>query len=145
MIRRLLWKTLNYIDSYGSYQLITRDNKVHETCVFGKKVNIADSEFFKHSRAAEYASVRNCKVGAYSSLGRYSKIVNTEIGKYCAISWDTTINAVSHPINNLTISAFPYVPRMGSFVKTSLQTHQKVFYLRSNVLAILTNTECHFH
>lgn len=59
-------------------------------------------------------------------MGRYSKIVHTKIGKYCAISWDTTINAISHPYNHLTISAFPYVPRVGNFVKKRKQTYKEV-------------------
>ncbi|WP_098714275.1 CatB-related O-acetyltransferase [Acinetobacter baumannii] len=65
-------------------------------------------------------------IDQYSSIGRDSKIVHTEIGKYCAISWNCTINATSHPYNHLTISAFPYVPYVGWFVKERIQQIQKV-------------------
>jgi acetyltransferase-like isoleucine patch superfamily enzyme len=42
------------------------------------------------------------------------------------VSWDTTVNAISHPYNHLSISAFPYVPYVGNFVKRRKQQYQKV-------------------
>ena len=103
-----------------------KNNTLDDTCVIGKNVSLTNCVFDKHSRVAEYASIKDTKIGAYSTLGRYSKIVHTEIGKYCAISWDITINAISHPYNNLTISAFPYVPRLGNFVKVKNQSYKEV-------------------
>ena len=35
-------------------------------------------------------------------------------------------NAISHPYNNLSISAFSYVPYVGNFVTKRKQTHKKV-------------------
>lgn len=89
------------------------NNKLDDTVVVGKGVILSDNKFESHSRVAENATIRNCNVGKFSSLGRYSKIVHTDIGKFCAISWDTTINALNHPYENLSNSAFPYAPRMG--------------------------------
>ncbi|MFW3346085.1 CatB-related O-acetyltransferase [Aliarcobacter butzleri] len=103
-----------------------RNNKIEKSCIIGKKVTLNNCIFNQHSRVAEYASIHDTEVGAYSALGRYSKIVHTKIGKYCAISWNTTINAISHPHNHLTISAFPYVPRLGNFVQKRKQLYKEV-------------------
>ena len=72
------------------------------------------------------SDVRNSKIDNYSSIGRYAKITHTEIGKFCSLSWDITINAISHPLNNLTTHAFPYVPNAGKFVNKRKQIHKKV-------------------
>jgi len=69
--------------------------------------------------------VRYSTLGSYSSVGRYAKITHTDIGKYCAISWDITINAVSHPYEHLTVHSFPYVPAPG-FVDKRMQEHKRV-------------------
>jgi len=97
-----------------------------EIIAIGKNVQLVNSELDEETRIADYASIKNCKVGKLSSIGRYSKIVHTEIGSYCAISWDVTINAISHPYDHLTINAFPYVPYVGNFVKERNQTYHKV-------------------
>src|SRR5690606_2348960 len=65
-------------------------------------------------------------VGEYTAIGRYTKVAKSEIGKFCAISWDCTINAISHSYENLTVSAFPYVPYVGNFVTERNQTYKKV-------------------
>ena len=122
MIKTIIKKILF---SYKIYKY-SKNNKIQKNCTIGKKVTLNNCIFSEHSRVAEYASVHNTEVGSYSALGRYSKIVHTKIGKYCAISWDTTINAISHPYNHLTISAFPYVPRVGNFVKKRKQTYKEV-------------------
>ena len=72
------------------------------------------------------ASLSCCSIGRYSSIGRNTKIVHANIGAFCAISWDCTINAISHPIENLTISAFAYVPHVGNFVSERRQNFQQV-------------------
>jgi acetyltransferase-like isoleucine patch superfamily enzyme len=107
-------------------------NSLSKTCKIGKRVNLLNTKLSVFSGVAAYASVSDTIVGDYSSIGRYCKIVHTEIGKFCAISWDVTINAISHPINHLTISAFPYVPYVGNFVSTRVQKYEKV-YIKNDV------------
>lgn len=76
---------------------------------------------------SRHASVTNTEVGRYTSIGRNTKITHARIGAFCAISWDSTINAISHPIERLTISAFPYVPHVGGFVDRRAQTYREVW------------------
>ncbi len=71
------------------------------------------------------SSVNNSKIGRYTSIGRYTKITHTEIGAFCSISWDITINAIEHPYNRLTMHAFPYLPTYG-FVNTRETFYKKV-------------------
>lgn len=101
-------------------------NTVANSCQIAKSVDICDSILEEDSMFALHSSVRFSKIGKMTSIGRYSKITYSEIGSYCAISWDTTINAISHPHNHLTVSAFPYVPYVGRFVKERNQKHQTV-------------------
>ena len=103
-----------------------KHNTLSKNFTTGKNATLYQCNINNHSRVAEYASLKNTSVGDYSTVGRYSKIVYTDIGKYCAISWDTTINAISHLYNHLTISAFPYVPYVGNFVKERKQKHKNL-------------------
>lgn len=101
----------NVIKNHSTLSLSCTLNK----CVFEEEVRVSHS-----------AEINNTKIGYLSSIGRYSKIVHSEIGKYCAVSWNTTINAVGHPSDHLTVSAFPYVPYVGNFVQERTQHYQKV-------------------
>ena len=58
--------------------------------------------------------------------GGSTDMTHSIIGKYCAISWDVTINAISHPNNHISISAFPYVPSVGNFVEKRIQKYSLV-------------------
>jgi len=101
----------NVIKDYSNLSLSCTLNN----CIFEEEVRVSHS-----------AEINNTKIDYLSSIGRYSKIVHSEIGKYCAVSWNTTINAVGHPSNHLTVSAFPYVPYVGNFVQERTQYYQKV-------------------
>lgn len=118
MIKKILKKIILYYKHRGniiiSYNNLAVNCKLNN-CILDKEVMVSS-----------YAHISNTRIGYLSSIGRYSKIVHTSIGKYCAVSWDTTINAISHPHNHLTMSAFPYVPYVGNFVKERKQTYQKV-------------------
>lgn len=93
---------------------------VGHTCVVQK------SSLGGEVRIGARASVKNSTVGYLTSIGRNTKITHSQIGKYCAISWDCTINAISHPMTKLSVSAFPYVPQVGGFVSKRVQEHQVV-------------------
>lgn len=105
---------------------IHRNNSIKDYSILSLSSKISNCSFEEEVRVSPKVEISNTKVSYLSSIGRYSKIVHSEIGKYCAISWDTTINAISHPYNHLTVSAFPYVPYVGNFVKERKQSYQKV-------------------
>ena len=90
----------------------------------GKRVSIIDSVFEKEAHVAEYASVRHSQIGGLTAIGRFAKVDHANIGKYCAISWDVTVGAISHHIDRLTVNAFPYVPYVGNFVEKREQSYQ---------------------
>lgn len=112
---------------YRRHVLVKKfNNKFYGSFTAARNVELLNSVFLEGARVAGRASVRSSSVGKYSSIGRNSKVTHSDIGSFCAISWDTTINAVSHPVDGLTISAFPYVPRVGNFVKEPEQRIARV-------------------
>ncbi len=88
--------------------------------------SIKNCNFERGVSVGKNASVIDSAIGKYTSIGRNTKVANSIIGRFCAISWDVTINAIPHPIQNLTISAFPYVPDVGNFVSKRIQYYSKV-------------------
>lgn len=67
----------------------------------------------KYVNIAHHAQIAQTRIGTRSSVGRYAKIRNSEIGKYCSISWDVTIGAVSHPMERASSHAFTYRKQFG--------------------------------
>ena len=108
------------------------NNIIPDSCVIGKDVELLDSELGEECRIAHHASIRSSRVGRLTSIGRYSKLTHSHVGSFCAISWDVTINALTHPDNHLAMSAFPYVPYVGQFVETRTQ-HYKLVKIANDV------------
>ena len=104
---------------FQAYKL--RSSTISKTSSVSFKARLDSVKANDYTRFADYSDVRTSSIGEYSTVGRYTKITNAEIGKFCAISWDCTINAVSHPYDHLTIHAFPYVPHAGGLVKERTQ------------------------
>lgn len=88
-------------------------NKINKNAKIGNRVELINSIIEDFASIKHHASVRNSKIGRYSSIGRYTKITHTDINAFCAISWDSTINAVQHPLSHLTVHAFPYISEYG--------------------------------
>jgi acetyltransferase-like isoleucine patch superfamily enzyme len=105
---------------------IHSNNQVKDFNLLSMKAQINRSILDDEVRVSEYAIISDSKIGYLSSVGKYTKIIHCEIGKFCSVSWDATINAVSHPVDHLTINAFPYVPYVGNFVKDRSQSYKKV-------------------
>lgn len=103
-----------------------RGNSIKDYHLLSIKSKIFKCTLKNQVRVSDMAEISNSYVDEMSSVGRYSKIVHTNIGKYCAISWNTTINALSHPYSHMSISAFPYVPYVGNFVKERTQLYDVV-------------------
>jgi len=100
------------------------NNKFEDHQYVGHTALVQKSTLGREVRIAAGASVKNTIVGDLTSIGRNTKITHSEIGKYCAISWDSTINAINHPITKLTVSAFPYAPFVGRFLTKRVQDHK---------------------
>lgn len=71
---------------------------------------IKDTELSETAYIAAHASVNNSKIDEFSSIGRYTKVTHTNIGKFCSISWDVTINAVNHFHNHISTHSFSKRP-----------------------------------
>lgn len=104
---------LKYFVFHELYQKILQKRYRKKKIFVGRNIEVTNSKLSINSRVAEGASVRETSLGSFSSIGRNSKISHCNIGKFCAISWDCTIGAVPHPIDNISINAFPYKRKMG--------------------------------
>lgn len=88
-------------------------SKIKSTCIIDASCTIKNTElddyvFLKHHTICEFA-----KVGLRSSVGFYSVLRSAVIGKYCSISWFTTVGAVNHHFDTVTTHAFPVRGRFG--------------------------------
>lgn len=101
-------------------------NLISKSCSIARDVEILQSTVGEETRIAHHASIQFSTIGRLTAIGRYAKITHSTIGAYCAISWSCVINAISHPYSHLTISAFPYVPHVGGFVKERTQDYEEV-------------------
>ncbi len=122
----ILIKKLRQLKRYINYRKHRKNNKLAAHVSIAPNAVLSGVVLKEHARIALGASVQDSVVGEYSAIGRYTKVAKSEIGRFCAISWDCTINAISHSHENLTVSAFPYVPYVGEFVETRNQTYKKV-------------------
>jgi hypothetical protein len=90
-----------------------KKNKLDPSVKIGANVEMIQCTFAENAAVAHHASIRFSNIGRFTSIGRYAKITHSDIGSFCAVSWDLTINAVQHPLNHLTVHAFPYIPEYG--------------------------------
>lgn len=79
----------------------------------GKGIEISNVTFDEFAFVAHHAQLMNCHVGNHSSIGRYDKIRDCDIGKYCSFSWDCTIGAPTHPMKTITSCALTYRKEYG--------------------------------
>ena len=89
------------------------NNKIAPKAMIAKNVNINNSKIDEYVNIAHPADILNSFIGKRTSIGRYSKIRYSNIGSYCAISWDTTIGADHHPTNRISGSAAFFQKRFG--------------------------------
>ena len=117
-IKRIIYRIL-YVTKY-------RSNSIGSNVRIDVKASALSNTIRNNARIAAYADVRHSTLGEYSGVGRSSKITHCIIGKFSSISWDCTINAVSHPYSTLSTHAFSYVPYIGGFVSNRNQEYKQV-------------------
>jgi len=122
----ILLDQLRKFKRYAQYRKYRKNNTLASYVSVAPNAVLNGAVLKEYARVALGASVQDSVIGEYSAVGRYTKVAKAEIGRFCAISWDCTINAISHSHENLTVSAFPYVPYVGGFVGERNQTYKKV-------------------
>lgn len=81
--------------------------------VISYEVDLKDVVISNYVNIAHHVQVSNSTIGERTSIGRYSKITYASIGKFCSISWDVTIGAISHPLHSISSHAFSYRKAFG--------------------------------
>jgi hypothetical protein len=89
-------------------------------------VDCNNVEFEEKVNVAHHAELADCKIGKRTSVGRYTKIRNAEIGRYCSISWDVSIGAMGHPMDAVSTHAFTFRKKFGLCDKDYYMRHEKV-------------------
>ncbi len=79
----------------------------------GDNIDIRNCMFDQHVFIAHHAQMQDSYIGDHTSIGRYDKIREADIGKYCSISWDVTIGAPTHPFKTITNCAITYRKEYG--------------------------------
>lgn len=104
----------------------------------GQKVKIQycsevrNTVFEDNAFVAHHASCIDTRIGNHTSIGRFTKIRLADIGKYCSISWDTTIGAVEHPLTRISTSALTYKEEYG-MVERDIVYEQKETIIGNDV------------
>lgn len=94
--------------------------------VISYEVDLNKVELSDFVNLAHHVQISNSTIGARTSVGRYSKINHTRIGKYCSISWDVTIGAISHPMHSISSHAFSYRKQFGLCQRDQTLKHEYV-------------------
>ena len=78
-----------------------------------REVDLNQVSLSNYVNFAHHAQANNASIGERTSIGRYTKIAYAHIGKFCSISWDVTIGAISHPMHSISTHAFTYRKEFG--------------------------------
>ncbi len=92
----------------------------------GAAVELHDVEIADYVNIAHHAQISGSVIGSRTSIGRYAKIRDALIGKYCSISWDVTIGAAGHPLGRPSTHAAWYRAQFGLVEEDTLLPKQEV-------------------
>lgn len=91
MIKKVLKKSIQY------YRCMK--NKAPSDCYFFKKCNIKKTSFEGKNMVGYQAAIRNSYIGYGTFVAQNSNIINSKIGKYCAVGYEALIGG--HPIHQV--------------------------------------------
>lgn len=60
-----------------------------------------------------HCQISDSVIGERSSIGRYAKFRSVSMGKYCSVSWDVTIGAPAHALDNVSTHMFWHLRQFG--------------------------------
>lgn len=62
------------------------------------------SRIHPKAKVNRFVKLTNSTIDSYSYIGPRTKVINTDIGKFCSISWDCEIGLNSHKLNTISTS-----------------------------------------
>ena len=74
--------------------------------MIAKKARVDNVGFEEYCGIAHHAEVSNSSIGKRTSIGRYTKVQYSKIGRYCSVSWNVTIGALAHNMNKISSHSF---------------------------------------
>lgn len=95
---------------YSDFKRVINNLKyINKTVTIGKNVRLQNIKLGNKVNFADNSYTVNSFVNDYSSVGRYTSVINADIGKLCSISWNCTIGATQHHKYRITTHAFAYI------------------------------------
>ena len=115
VVRRIVWK--NYYKTQNAIRHVIW-RKYYKMCSGfqggGRGIHIdSKSSFDDFVFVSHHAEIQDSHIGNHTSIGRYDKIRESDIGKYCSLSWDVTVGAPTHPYRTITNCALTYRSEYG--------------------------------
>lgn len=95
------------------YYYNRKASKGHKGICIANDVDLRNVKLSNYVNFAHHAQASNSIIGERTSIGRYSKVAYAHIGKFCSISWDVTIGAITHPMHSISSHAFTYKTKFG--------------------------------
>ncbi len=89
---------------------IHRTPKISRAAVVHETARITDSELGDYVEIHEFSRVRDSCVGNYTYLLEHVSLLNTEMGRFCAIAAQSRIGAPNHPYTRVSQHRFTYTP-----------------------------------
>lgn len=99
---------------------------VKQHAVIGPNVELSEVVLGAYVNVSHHVQISGSSLGRRTSVGRYTKIRNADIGSYCSISWDVTIGATSHPMDHPATHAFWYRKQFGIVEENAVLDEEKV-------------------
>lgn len=109
-------------------------DKIQHNIYKGSDVSIINSTLARFTNLANHCSLLNSSIGTRSSIGRYTIVRYSDIGKYCAISWRVTIGADHHPTERISGSGAFFLKLFGLVDKDSSKGPVKRTIVGNDVL-----------
>ncbi|WP_313504603.1 CatB-related O-acetyltransferase [Kaistella carnis] len=91
---------------YQCVQIVS--SKISNNSVVGDFSRVTNSVMFGFNRIDRNSLIYNSKLGYCSYIGSNSKVLHSEIGKYCSIAWNVTIGPANHDYKKFTSHDFLY-------------------------------------
>lgn len=92
------------------YQATIHESTVLSNASIGDGSKLVRSIIASYCRIDRINHIDNSRIGDHSYTGKNTIILHSEIGKFCAISWNVTIGGADHDYTYLTNHSFLYNP-----------------------------------
>jgi len=92
--------------------VIVDASKIYDQVEIGDFSVVRCSILENNVRIDRYNQILNSSLGAFSYTGKNATVLHAKIGKFCSISWNSTLGGADHDYRRVCQHAILYDPRM---------------------------------